>query len=439
MGRKSLHDALTGLPNRDWFMDRLADSLLRAKQAHTLTAVCVLDLDRFKLINEGYGREAADALLAAVGKRLQQALRPADAVARVGEDEFVLLLEELGSEDEAVMVARRAQEALRAPFHVDGDDQHVNASIGIACGGEGFQAEELIRNAGSAMDRAKELGRDRLEVYEPELRERALSRLMIERGLRVAIEEDRLKTVYQPIVSLAEGRIAGFETLVRWEHPVEGTLLPETFIAVAEDTGLIVPIGRIVLERACAQAALWHHSEGGPRRVYVNVSPRQLMDPDFLSVISAAVRKHRLEPGSLCIEITETALMDDTGAVTDVLEAVRDLGVLVVLDDFGTGYSSLTHLSRVPIDEIKIDRFFVERLDTRRDAAAIVTAVTSLARELGVDVVAEGVETDEELTKLRAIGCDLAQGYRFARPMGADAAGEMLAREADGELLVATA
>lgn len=439
MRRKRLHDALTGLPNRDWFVERLGDSLLRAKQAHTMTAVCVLDVDRFKLINDGYGREVGDRLLAAVGDRLQRAVRPADVVARFGEDEFALLFEDLGREDEAVVAARRVEDALRPPLHVDGDEQHLSASIGIACGGEGFQAEELIRDADSAMRRAKELGRGRLEVYEQDLRERSLSRLMVERGLRVAIREGRLHSVYQPIVSLVEGRIVGFESLVRWEHPVEGTLPPERFIAVAEDSGLIVPIGQIVLERACRQAALWHDGESGPRRVYVNVSPRQLTDPDFLDVLTDAVRANDLEPGSLCIEITETALMDDTGSVPGVLDAVRELGVRVVLDDFGTGCSSLTHLSRVPIDEIKIDRFFVERLDSRRDAAAIVTAVMALARELGVDAVAEGVETEEELAKLRAIGCDLAQGFRFARPMAAEAVGDVLAREAHGELLVAAA
>jgi predicted signal transduction protein with EAL and GGDEF domain len=367
---------------------------------------------------------------------LSEAVRPTDTVARLYGDEFAILLEDLESEADAIVAARRAQIAFEQPFTVSGNSQHLGVSIGIASTGEGVGPDDLLSSADAALSAAKQRGRGRIELHDKRIRERALARLRIERELRESLQSGGLHSVYQPIVSLVEGRIVGFESLLRWEHPDEGTLAPESFIRIAEQSGLIVPIGRDVLDRACDQAVAWRNGDSErPTRVYVNVSPRQLNDDGFLGMLSAALERSGVHPGSVCLEVTETALMDGEGPA--VLTEAKRMGVRVVLDDFGTGYSSLSHLSTVPMDEIKIDRSFVERLDTRRGAAAIVAAVVSLARELGVDAVAEGVETEQELEKLRSIGCELAQGFRFARPMNPDAVPGVLARESHGEPLVA--
>lgn len=433
---RELRDPLTGLPSRALFLERLSHWLLQAKRRRLRAAVCILDLDSFRLINDAYGHAAGDRLLAAVGARLQEAIRPADTLARIYGDEFALLVEDLESEEDALAVARRIELALEEPFTVNEHRQHVSASVGIAWVEEDSDPEEAIGDADSAMCRAKELGGARLEIYGERIREGALARLAIERDLRVALEQGGLYSVYQPIVSLVEGRIVGFESLLRWDHPERGTLTPESFIEAAERSGLIVPIGLAVLQRACEQAVHWREGDPGSRkRVYVNVSARQLTDDDFVPTLERAITDSGVEPGELCLEITETALMDD-GRGPLALHAAKKLGVRVVLDDFGTGYSSLTHLRSTPIDEIKIDRSFVEGLDRRDAPAAIVTAVVSMAHALGIDAVAEGVETEAELAKLRAIGCSLAQGFRFAQPMAPDAVERVLDRESLGESLV---
>jgi diguanylate cyclase (GGDEF)-like protein len=428
---QALHDPLTGLPNRSLLLDRLNHWAARAERDRSTAAMLFVDLDNFKVINDALGHDRGDRLLCAVAERLTAELRPSDTIARVGGDEFVVFCEDIASEHEALAMVDRLVRALEAPFDLGGQSQHATASIGIALGDGQTLPEALIRNADVAMYRAKERGRARYELFDDEMRERSVSWLETEGELRRAIENGELHNVYQPIVWPRSGRIVGFEALVRWHHPERGVVSPADFIPVAEQSGLIVPLGNVVLEQACAEAVRWNRkrvaSAREPLRVAVNFSPRQLSHPHAVATVVDTLERTGLAPELLCVEITESALVEDGAATLGTLEALKQLGVRLALDDFGTGYSSLTYVRRFPIDTLKIDRSFIDGIAGSSEDEAIVTAVLSMGRALGVQVVAEGVETEEQATRLRTLGCKLAQGYLFSRPVQPDAIDGLLA------------
>jgi diguanylate cyclase (GGDEF)-like protein len=425
---QALHDPLTGLPNRSLLIDRLNHWAARAGRDRSTAAVLFVDLDNFKVINDALGHDQGDRLLCAVADRLREVLRPSDTIARVGGDEFVVFCEDVASEHNALAMVDRLVNALDAPFKLAGQAQHATASVGIALGDGNSQPEVLIRNADAAMYRAKERGRARYELFDDEMRRRSISWLETESELRRAITGGELRNVYQPIVSPTSGKIVGFEALVRWHHPTRGVVSPADFIPVAEQSGLIVPLGRVVLDQACAQAVEWNADREGrePLRMAVNFSPRQLSHPNAVETVVEALETAGLAPELLCVEITESALVDDAAATLGTLNRLKELGVTLALDDFGTGYSSLTYVRRFPIDTLKIDRTFIDGIVGSSEDEAIVTAVLSMGRALGVHVVAEGVETEEQAARLRVLGCQLAQGYLFSRPVAPEAVRDLL-------------
>ncbi len=418
-----LHDSLTGLPNRLLFIDTLSEALERGREVGAPVGMLFLDLDHFKLINDSLGHHKGDELLRAVAPRLRAHLRPGDTVARFGGDEFGVLVEHLADEREAIAIADRVAAAFDRPFSLGGIEHFVTASVGIAVArpDSGADADSLIRDADAAMYRAKDRGRARCELFDADMRAHAVRRLEVERELRHAIDGEELILHYQPIVALATGEVTGAEALVRWQHPERGLLQPGEFIPVAEDSGLIEPIGRWVQDRACAQTLEWHgiRPDARPIDISVNLSARQVIHRDLPSIVAESLSESGLEPMHLHLEITESVLVEESVAVTENLRALSDLGVTLVLDDFGTGYSSLAYLNRFPLDSLKIDRSFVDALGIEQERTAIVEAIIGMARALGLDVVAEGVETLEQLSELKRLGCDFAQGYYFSRPVAA--------------------
>ena len=420
---QALHDPLTNLPNRVLFTDRLRQALSRAERRQQTLSIMFMDLDNFKVVNDSLGHQTGDRLLKLVSKRISNLLEPADTVGRLGGDEFVFLLEDTDAAG-ASRVAERILGELRAPFTLGRRQFFVTASIGITVGGgNGKRAAELLRDADLAMYRAKHSGKARYAVFEATMNARALERLELEHGLRRAVERDEFVVHYQPQVSLATGNVAGFEALVRWEHPERGLLPPEQFIPLAEETGLIVPIGEAVLEEACRQAKEWHEQRpSDPPAVCVNLSARQFREPGLADTVAHIIDEANLEPPHLFLEITESTAMSDAPATVTTLGELQDLGVRVMIDDFGTGYSSLSYLERFPVDYVKIDRSFVGGLGEHSRAETLVPAIISLAHALDLKVIAEGVETEEQLDRLRELGCDLAQGYYFANPLSGKAA-----------------
>jgi diguanylate cyclase (GGDEF)-like protein len=441
MRHQSLHDALTGLPNRSLFYDRIEHAFARAQRTDSLVSVLLLDVDQFKTINDSLGHEAGDDLLVALSGRLQQVIRGSDTVARLGGDEFVVLCE-LETEAEAYAVAERIANAWERPIPVGtGGEIFVSASIGITIASRPQSAETMLREADAAMYRAKEGGRGRYELFDEEMRQHAFARLRTESDLRRAVEREQFRVHYQPIFDVAERRLLGVEALVRWERPGNGIVGPAEFIGLTEETGIITPLGRWVLEQATAQVAGWrerfaHAAELG---VTVNVSGRQLARPEFLDEVQSALARSGLPHASLGLEITESVLMKDVSSPRSTLESLRALGVRVLLDDFGTGYSSLSRLKGVPVDAIKVDRSFVDGLGAEEQDTAIVTAIVDIANSLGLGAIAEGVETAEQLDSLRVLGCDGAQGYYFARPMCAAEFEELLAAGPQLQLEAASA
>jgi diguanylate cyclase (GGDEF)-like protein/PAS domain S-box-containing protein len=426
---RALHDSLTGLPNRVLFLDRLGHALASARRRRSGVAVLFLDLDHFKLVNDSLGHQAGDELLVAVAPRLTQAVRPSDTVARFGGDEFGILLEELSSERDAAEVAERIAANFARPFVLGANEHFVTASIGIAVADNGdVLPETLIRDADSAMYRAKERGRARYELFDEVMRARAVARLRVENDLRRAIERRELRLEYQPMVSLSDGSIVGVEALVRWQHPERGLVAPGEFIPVAEECGLIEPIGRWVLEEALRQAGQWHGAspDAAPVGISVNLSARQVAQQDLPAGVERLLHATGVDPGCLSLEITETVVLDEAELLGDTLRALRAMGVRLVLDDFGTGYSSLGYLHRLPLDALKVDRSFIDGLGTEPRDSAIVKAVVGMAQALSLGVIAEGVETEVQLAELRRLGCDQAQGFFFAPSVSAPQIAAML-------------
>ena len=424
---RALHDPLTWLPNRALFADHLATALARQERRGGWAAVIFLDLDRFKLINDGLGHQAGDELLKEVAPRLKEAIRPGDVVARFGGDEFAVLLDDLTSERDATRVAERIAAALQSPFVIGGRELFVSASMGIALGGSADQSETLIRDADAAMYRAKELGRARYEMFDQNMRFRLAERLRVENELRSGIDRGELRVHYQPVVELRSGRVAGAEALVRWNHPERGLLLPGEFIDVAEESGLVRPLGDWVLGEACRQVAVWQNAapDAPPLSMAVNVSARQLSDPGFPHTVRRVIEATDIEPVSLTLELTESLVMDQNRSSLGALQALNELGVRLSLDDFGTGYSSLAYLQRLPLNLIKLDRRFIARVGTETDDA-IVKAVVALGQSMGLGVVAEGVETAEQLATVAELGCQFAQGFYFSRPVDRTDFGDLL-------------
>ncbi len=427
--RQALYDPLTGLPNRALLMDHLSSALGRARDADHRVALLVLDLDRFTLVNESYGHRAGDALLLGVARRLEELTRPGDTVARLGSDEFAVLLARVRGLREATGVAERLAERLEAPFQLDEQETYVSASVGIALGtGRGQDAADLLRDADVALHRAKSDSATRQAVFDPGMGEIPAERLELETDLRRAIKRDELVLHYQPIVDLADGRIVGAEALVRWPHPRRGLLAPDAFVGLAEQTGLILPLGRRVLEQACRQTKRWQDAQPRdvPLAINVNLSARQVARADLVATVQRVLHDVGLDPACLGLEITESALMEETRTTRGVLAALHALGVRLEIDDFGTGYSSLGYLRRLPVVGLKIDRVFVAGLGTDDTSASIIRAVVTLAHGLGLNVTAEGVETQDQLELLRDLHCDRGQGYHIARPMPAEEFGELL-------------
>jgi diguanylate cyclase (GGDEF)-like protein/PAS domain S-box-containing protein len=420
---QAIHDPLTGLPNRTLFIDRLREVMTRSARRRDRIAVLFLDLDYFKVINDSLGHEAGDQVLVTIGHRLRRMLRPSDTVARFGGDEFTILCPATPDADSVMSLAERVLEEVERPVLLSEGEIFVTASIGIACSDHREETPEtLVRDADAAMYRAKELGRRRAEFFDERARVRNLEHLHTGNALHRALERGEFELHYQPIFELETGRVSGFEALVRWQHPDRGLIGPVEFIGLAEETGLIVPLGIWVVDTACRQLAVWQAAKGDTRRLTMsaNLSPRQLAEPSLPGQVSEILDRTGIRQGSLWLEITETALMQDTDSASSALRALQALGIHLAVDDFGTGYSSLSHLKRFPIEALKIDCSFVDGLAYDPEDAAIVTAVVSLAHALGLSSTAEGVETPEQLAELLTLGCEHAQGNLFAEPRPAD-------------------
>ena len=435
MRHGSLHDQVTGLPNRPLFADRVQHALGAAKGRERPLAVFFLDIDHFKRINDSLGHEKGDEVLRAVVPRLRRQLRSFDTVARFGGDEFAILVEEVVDEAEASRIADRIRGAYQEPFTLDGVEQHLTVSVGIAVSDpHTTDGESLIRDAHAAMYRAKDRGRNRAELFDQEMRSRALRRMQVERELRRALDREELSLYYQPIVSLNSGDIPTLEALVRWQHPDRGVIDPAEFVPVAEESGLIHPIGRWVIERACQQSLAWHQlrPDARPIDMTVNLSARQFAQRDFPRVVAAILERTGLDPAHLKIEITESVLVEKSGAADEMLRELSDLGLQLILDDFGTGYSSLAYLNRFPFDAIKIDRSFIEGLGIERERSAIVEAIVGMGQALGLRTIAEGVENEVQLSELRQLGCNSAQGFLFSGPLPVREMTALLERAAAG-------
>jgi len=415
----AFHDALTGLPNRLLFQDRLNVAVVQAHRTHQKLAVLFLDIDRFKVINDSLGHSVGDELLRRMADRVAGCVREGDTVARLGGDEFTVLVPGIGQDQDAATIAQKILDAVRLPFWIDQRELFVTTSVGLAVyPADGADAETLVRNADTAMYRAKEQGRDNYQPYAPAMNARALERLSLESRLRQALHNGELVLVYQPLVDLRTGKIRGAEALLRWREPSFGQIAPTEFIPIAELSGLIVPIGEWVLRTACARVRAWHRAGFPHLSIAVNLSSRQLQQSGLLRQVTSALEESGMPASALDLEITETNAMQNAEASISTLGSLKDLGVSLSMDDFGTGYSSLNYLKRFPIDRIKIDQSFVRDVTQDSDAAAIVAAVIAMAHSLQISVVAEGVETDEQLAILRQSACDEMQGYLFSPPVG---------------------
>ena len=417
----SLHDALTGLPNRVLLAQRLDHAAMRALRSGKKLAVLFVDMDRFKEVNDTLGHKVGDLLLMAIADRLTLIVRPGDTLARMAGDEFVILCEDLDDASVADHLAARVGNSLAEVFILDGHEVHMSASVGIAYSGEGMDIpERILRDADTAMYQAKSAGGSQHQIVDLRERDDLQAEATLLLDLRGAFARGELLAVYQPIVRTADGAVTGAEALLRWADPVRGLVLPDAIVPLAEQSGLITQIGRSVLEQACSDHGLWTGSDRAELMISVNVSPHQLMSADFVSTVGAVLAETGTDPESLTLEVTESVFLPDDDRAFDVLKGLKDLGVSIALDDFGTGYSSLSYLQRFPADVVKIDNAFVSDLGNPI-TSAITSAVVDLAHVLGMTVVAEGVETAQQYADVTTLGCESCQGFLFAKPMGADA------------------
>ncbi len=416
------HDSLTGLPNRALMRDRIQQAIDQARRNGRMVAVVFVDLDHFKLINDSLGHHIGDRLLLEVAERLTSCVRGNDSVARQGGDEFVVLLSDQQRQDEILTVVSRLLEVISRPWSNAGEEYGISCSIGVSCyPQDGNDPDTLLRCADAAMYQAKDSGRSTHHFYTPELNEAISARLELENSLRHALERQEFRVYYQPRIDIATGRILGAEALIRWDCPGKGIVSPDSFIAIAEETGLITPIGEWILREACRQNAAWQRDGLPPMTVSVNLSPIQFRHSGLVESVAAALQDAALDPAYLELELTESFVMHDAERINDAMHSLKALGVDISVDDFGTGYSSLSYLKRFPVDRLKVDKSFVRDIDTDPDDAAIVRAIITLGHALGLKVVAEGVETAAHLDYLRTHGCDEVQGYYFSKPLPADA------------------
>jgi len=430
--QQALHDPLTGLPNRTLYMRRLKLALARKRRRDSEVAVLFIDLDNFKFVNDSLGHETGDLLLVAVANRILPCLRSEDTIARLGGDEFAILLEDVKDISVPAHVAERIVEELRLPFTLGGQQVFITSSIGIAIGDSNQDPpEHLLREADLAMYRAKEEGKARHWVFDPSMEAETTMRLRLENDLRQALERNEFRVCYQPMVHLGTGRVMGMEALVRWEHPERGLMLPGEFVPLAEEIGLIIPIGQWVLGEACRQARNWQvrYPTEPPLRMSVNLSAKQLRNYNLVMDVKALLEETGLSPECLILEITESAVLGEEEHRIGTLRRLQDLGVLLVLDDFGTGYSSLSYLKRLSVSLLKIDRSFVERIGQNAEDEVLISGIVHVASGLGLKVLAEGVETSEQLAWVKSLGCELAQGHYFSEPLSSEAAGELLAMD----------
>lgn len=437
-----MHDDLTNLPNRTLFIERVEQALQTAKRCKDYSfAVLFIDLDRFKLINDSLGHTMGDRLLVAISQVFQQCLRPVDTIARLGGDEFTILLDGIKNINDATRVAQRLQEELSSAFEVENYQVHTSASIGIVFSSTHYQqAADLLRDADIAMYRAKEQGKARHTIFDSAMYEQTRELLQIESDLRLALERQEFCLHYQPIVSLVTGKLAGFEALVRWMHPQQGLISPVKFIPVAEDTGLIVPLGEWVLREACRQMQAWQTKfpAFAALNISVNLASSQLKESNLINQIKQILVDTGLDGSCLKLELTESMLMDDLQKTIDTLLQLKAIDIKLSIDDFGTGYSSLSYLHRFPIDTLKIDRSFINKIGSNPEECAVVKTIITLAHTLGMDAVAEGVETSEQSSNLQAWGCEFGQGYFFAKPLNCSAVEAMLSSKVKGQKLKAS-
>ncbi|MCU0262386.1 MAG: EAL domain-containing protein [Candidatus Nanopelagicales bacterium] len=417
---RALHDPLTGLPNRTLLADRIEAGLARTPRRGERLVVMLLDLDSFKTVNDGLGHGVGDSLLVDVAERLTQVIRPSDTLARFSGDEFAIVCEAIRDPELEILV-KAIRQTIAAPFTIATHEVSLTASIGVAPAAPGSSAQSLIREADSAMFRAKSAGRDQAAHFHQTMHDQATARLDDQLGLRRALERDELRAHYQPVIDLNSGETVGVEALVRWQHPERGLIGPDEFIPLAEDTGLILPLGAWMLETALAQLQRWRRAmpEAGDLWVAVNLSPRQLTDPDLIHKVARALAETGVPPGNLHLELTETAVMNSVDESTATLDALRQLGVHLIIDDFGTGYSSLARLKKLPVTALKVDRSFVDGLGRDSSDLSIVDAIVNLANSLALGVIAEGVETREQLEILQSLGATMGQGYLWAPPLPA--------------------
>ncbi|MFM1842578.1 MAG: hypothetical protein RLZZ490_1314, partial [Cyanobacteriota bacterium] len=415
------HDPLTNLPNRLLFLDRLGHALQRnLRRQDYRFAVLFLDLDGFKVINDSLGHAYGDLLLQAIAQRLEQCLRPEDTLARLGGDEFTMLIEEVSAPETVIAIAQRIHQVLQQPFNLNGQEIFTNTSIGIALNHSYYRhPQDILRDADTAMYQAKAAGKGRYAIFNQSMHQHAVQRLKRENDLRRAIDRQELILYYQPIICLQTGQLQGFEALIRWHHPEDGLIMPGEFIAIAEETGLIVPMGDWILREACEQIIkLQQYFPHLPHlQISVNISSRQLHDQRLLQTLDQILADTQINPHTLKLEITESLLMDNLALATEVLVELRRRQIQISLDDFGTGYSSLSYLHRFPINTLKVDRSFIMSMEPNDENSAIVRTILTLAHSLGLDVIAEGIETELQLTQLRWLGCEMGQGYFFSPPI----------------------